>query len=144
MSTGAPKVVRAVPVQGQAVLVQQPQVMVQQPVHLVTGAAQTVIVQQPAGTNGPVMMVQQHYTYLNSGACGRTPVAGTCPLCRQQTVTQVQYEAGGATWGACVGLACVGCWLGCCLIPFCVDDAKDAHHYCTSCQQKIAINSPCN
>ena len=141
MSTGAPKIVTAAPVQTEVVQQQQ---VVMQPVPVVTGAAQTVVVQQPVAGNGQIMMVSTQGMYLSSATCGRIPVAGVCPLCKQQTVTQVHYEPGGATWGACLGLSLVGCWLGCCLIPFCVDDAKDAHHYCSACQQKIAIRSPCN
>jgi hypothetical protein len=34
-------------------------------------------------------------------------------------------------------MALVGCWLGCCLIPFCVDDCKDTTHTCVNCQRVI-------
>ena len=34
-------------------------------------------------------------------------------------------------------LCCVGCDLGCCFIPFCINDLKDANHDCPNCGSRI-------
>ena len=53
-----------------------------------------------------------------------SPTRCKCPNCRQEVVSRVDYEPGGLTW-LISGILCLfGCWLGCCLIPFCVDDCK--------------------
>jgi lipopolysaccharide-induced tumor necrosis factor-alpha factor len=68
-----------------------------------------------------------------------SPVQMQCPQCRAQVVTNVAFKSGTATWliclGVCIFLPC--CDLGCCLIPFCVDAAKDAHHTCPMCNSLV-------
>ena len=56
-----------------------------------------------------------------------------CPICNTSTLTTVTKEPGLATWLTCGGLTLFGCWLGCCLIPFCIDSFKDAVHHCSKC-----------
>ncbi|WP_395241642.1 LITAF-like zinc ribbon domain-containing protein [Salmonella sp. s51933] len=63
-----------------------------------------------------------------------TPVNMTCPHCQATIVTSTAYEPGVLTWLLCGGIALVGCWLGCCLIPFCVTDVQDCRHTCPNCQ----------
>jgi len=69
---------------------------------------------------------------------GHHPVHVVCPHCSTYVQTRVVKNAGLCTWLSCLGLACVGCVYGCCLIPFCVDDCKDSKHYCPSCGALIA------
>ncbi|XP_075263070.1 lipopolysaccharide-induced tumor necrosis factor-alpha factor homolog [Convolutriloba macropyga] len=64
---------------------------------------------------------------------GRRPQMAQCPGCRAQVTTSVEYEVSGATWLICVLLWFVGLGLGCCLIPFCVDDCQKATHRCPNC-----------
>ena len=57
--------------------------------------------------------------------------------CRAQVISRVEYETGTGTWLICVVCCLVGCDLGCCLIPFCVDSMKDATHYCPNCNVSV-------
>ncbi|CAL1529736.1 unnamed protein product [Lymnaea stagnalis] len=66
------------------------------------------------------------------------PVHTNCPHCRAEVVTGTHYEAGTFTWLFCCVLWFVGCGLGCCFIPFCVDGCKDVIHTCPNCRQQIA------
>ena len=54
----------------------------------------------------------------------------TCPTHGTPSHTNMVAEPGLGTWLLCLGLCCIGCDLGCCFIPFCVDDAKDIDHHC--------------
>lgn len=89
-------------------------------------AAQPGLVQ---GTN--VVIVQQPQL-------GFTPTMTTCPHCHQTVQTTVGYTSGGLTWIAAGVLCLMGCWLGCCLIPFCINDCQDACHSCPNCKKIIA------
>ncbi|XP_070617592.1 lipopolysaccharide-induced tumor necrosis factor-alpha factor isoform X2 [Erythrolamprus reginae] len=68
------------------------------------------------------------------------PMQITCPSCRQMIVTRTIYQPGALTWLSCGGLALLGCWLGCCLIPFCVDGMQDVHHFCPSCNAFLGVH----
>nr|XP_022341661.1 cell death-inducing p53-target protein 1 homolog [Crassostrea virginica] len=65
------------------------------------------------------------------------PVHMQCPYCHAEVATSVTYEAGTMTWVICLFLILFGFWLGCCLIPFCIDGCKDCVHTCPNCQQVI-------
>jgi lipopolysaccharide-induced tumor necrosis factor-alpha factor len=54
-----------------------------------------------------------------------------------QGMTSVTYESGLGTWLVCGGICLFGLWAGCCLIPFCINDLKDANHICTNCKKLI-------
>ena len=68
---------------------------------------------------------------------GRAPVKVMCVHCNTETLTNVKFDTGLGTWAICCGTAAFGCWLGCCLIPFCIDDLKDAVHQCGNCQRVV-------
>ena len=36
-------------------------------------------------------------------------------------------------------LCLLGCWLGCCLAPLCLDAHKDAYHRCTKCRKVVGV-----
>ena len=42
----------------------------------------------------------------------------------QARMSQVYFEVGTGTHAICCLLCCCGCDLGCCLIPYCVDDCQ--------------------
>jgi lipopolysaccharide-induced tumor necrosis factor-alpha factor len=86
-------------------------------------AQTTVVVTQPVVVHG--------------AAYRGVPVSVTCPHCRAQVVTAISYTSGLLAWLICLGLVLLGCWLGCCLIPFCIDDLKDATHSCPNCRQVL-------
>ena len=63
---------------------------------------------------------------------GRYSIAMTCPNCRAQIQTAVDYEAGSKTWLWCFVLFLI---TGvCCFLAFLIDSCKDAVHRCPSCQ----------
>uniref|UniRef100_A0A1I8IXZ4 LITAF domain-containing protein n=1 Tax=Macrostomum lignano TaxID=282301 RepID=A0A1I8IXZ4_9PLAT len=64
------------------------------------------------------------------------PVTMTCPHCHASISTQVTMDTGLLPWLICGGLCLFGCWLGCCLIPFCMDGVKDAIHTCPQCRKR--------
>ena len=105
---------------------------------------QAVVVPQQAAVlsvQQPGVVVQPQTVVLTTMPViyGHFPVATRCPHCHADVVTRVEKHSGLMTWLSCGGLACVGCWLGCCLIPFCIDDLKDSHHHCPQCKNLIAV-----
>ena len=57
-----------------------------------------------------------------------SPVNCICHNCHQSVITRIEKRNGLAAWGtagaiAFLGAPC-GCFLGCCLIPLCIDDFK--------------------
>ena len=55
---------------------------------------------------------------------GDVPIRCICPHCHHDIITRIEKRTGLAAWLACGGILLFGCWLGCCLIPFCVDGLK--------------------
>ena len=55
---------------------------------------------------------------------GDLPIQCICPNCRNSIVTRVEKTNGIVPWLVCGGILLFGGWLGCCLIPFCVDGLK--------------------
>ncbi|XP_071100467.1 cell death-inducing p53-target protein 1 homolog [Haliotis cracherodii] len=89
----------------------------------------TVVLQQPGYGIGPVPGSAMRYR--------TAPALIICQHCNATVTTSMTYETGLLTWAA-AGLICLfGCWLGCCLIPFCVDASKDVNHSCPNCQQIV-------
>ena len=68
---------------------------------------------------------------------GKIPARVVCQYCNVPTDTRIQHENGVAVWLSCLGCVVIGCGLGCCLIPFCVDTVKDCHHVCGKCDRVI-------
>ncbi|XP_035671635.1 lipopolysaccharide-induced tumor necrosis factor-alpha factor homolog [Branchiostoma floridae] len=87
----------------------------------------TVVVSQPGAI---VVAGQRQFT-------SHEPVQVTCSTCQQLVQTRVDYEIGLMTWVAMGGLCLIGCDLGCCLIPLCVKQLKDARHSCPNCNTHL-------
>ncbi|KAI3659886.1 hypothetical protein MP638_003386 [Amoeboaphelidium occidentale] len=68
------------------------------------------------------------------------PVNITCPSCNTTITTVTNKKNGLLTWLLSCGLCVFGCWLGCCLIPFCVDDVKDTEHICPRCNRVVMLH----
>nr|ALM25911.1 LPS-induced TNF-alpha factor [Sinohyriopsis schlegelii] len=111
------------PAYGQPAYPQYGQPAQYNPPGVTLGANTTVVVAQPAVT------LIQHFR--------ESPVRMQCPHCRADIVTTTFYETGTLTWVACFVIAVVGFWLGCCLIPFCIDACKDCVHQCPNCRQQL-------
>jgi len=67
----------------------------------------------------------------------RHPQVTFCPRCSKNVVTRVEYKVGTGTFVSGAFIAFVGGTLGCCLIPCCLDDCKDAVHLCSECTQEL-------
>eukprot|EP01117_Protostelium_nocturnum_P009300 TRINITY_DN3331_c0_g1_i1.p1 TRINITY_DN3331_c0_g1~~TRINITY_DN3331_c0_g1_i1.p1 ORF type:complete len:141 (-),score=30.51 TRINITY_DN3331_c0_g1_i1:102-524(-) len=102
----------------------------------------------PNYPQGGYVVQQQTTTYttspppppvMHTGAIfwGEVPQNHVCQFCNANVVTRVNYDSGLLTWLACGGLCLVGCWLGCCFIPFCVDGCKDVVHTCPNCNKLV-------
>ncbi|XP_074654310.1 lipopolysaccharide-induced tumor necrosis factor-alpha factor homolog isoform X1 [Tubulanus polymorphus] len=68
------------------------------------------------------------------------PTNTFCPSCMTTVGTNVEYQIGLLCWLIVGVLIIFGCWLGCCLIPFCVDSCKDAVHRCQNCGRIVGIH----
>ena len=75
--------------------------------------------------------------YAQAVLYGDKPVQCTCPHCNAVIVSRIERKTGLLVWLIFGILLLFGCWLGCCLIPFCVTDIKDVEHYCPQCGMLI-------
>jgi len=92
--------------------------------------------QAPVGPPAGVQPVIQTVV-IQAPRFGRDPVRTTCSNCRQEVTTTTIEETGVMAYVA-AGIICVlGCWCGCCLIPFCMDSMKDVLHTCPNCNAKM-------
>ena len=90
-----------------------------------------------AGQQQTTVVLTQPQNVLVRQTFREVPVRLNCPKCNADIMTATTYEVGMLTWLACGGMCLVGLWLGCCLIPFCVDACKDVVHTCPNCQQMV-------
>ncbi|RUS81057.1 hypothetical protein EGW08_011176 [Elysia chlorotica] len=89
----------------------------------------TVVVAQPmVGAIGGSLM---HYS--------QSPALIVCQHCQATVTTSTDYTTGVMTWLLAGGVCLVGCWLGCCLIPFCIDAGKDVIHTCPNCKRQVGM-----
>ncbi|XP_038676999.1 lipopolysaccharide-induced tumor necrosis factor-alpha factor homolog [Scyliorhinus canicula] len=67
------------------------------------------------------------------------PARTVCPnpSCGYEIMTQLTYKVGLLGWIIFGTMIFVGCWLGCCLIPFFVNGLKDVEHTCPRCSYNI-------
>eukprot|EP01084_Bolivina_argentea_P311611 539422_1 len=115
----------------QVVYAQSPQQQ-QQVVYTQQPQQQVVYVQQQPNTANIVVQ-----TNFRNHSFPSNPTTVMCPNCKQNVQTKVELQNGLATWAVAGGLCLMGCWLGCCCIPFCVEDLKDAYHSCSQCGTHI-------
>ena len=64
---------------------------------------------------------------------GTTPVTSNCYNCGKNITTSLIKKTGAMQWLACI-FVMIGCPLGCCFIPFCIDGWKDITHSCPNCK----------
>ncbi|XP_031218086.1 LITAF domain-containing protein isoform X2 [Mastomys coucha] len=65
------------------------------------------------------------------------PMQTQCPYCGNHIVTVTTPVPGLLTWLLCSGLFVFGCFLGCCLLPFCVHSLMDVTHSCPVCHHEL-------
>ncbi|XP_071814928.1 LITAF domain-containing protein-like [Apostichopus japonicus] len=67
-----------------------------------------------------------------------TPVMIQCPNCQNQVTSTCIYENGLLVWIIVLVLLFVfQLWLGCCLIPLCINAVKDVRHMCPVCKYNL-------
>eukprot|EP01089_Gocevia_fonbrunei_P019779 TRINITY_DN710_c0_g1_i2.p1 TRINITY_DN710_c0_g1~~TRINITY_DN710_c0_g1_i2.p1 ORF type:complete len:121 (-),score=2.72 TRINITY_DN710_c0_g1_i2:62-379(-) len=69
------------------------------------------------------------------------PQNHTCQFCGHTGGTDVHNQVGLLTLLLAGGICFVGCWYGCCLIPFCIPQCKDQVHCCASCHKVVGKHS---
>ncbi|KAM8779908.1 lITAF domain-containing protein [Rhynchonycteris naso] len=70
-------------------------------------------------------------------AASAIPIRCLCPYCGNYIITVTTPVPGVLTWLLCTGIFLLGCSLGCCLIPFCVDNLMDVKHSCPVCHYEL-------
>ncbi|XP_041073686.1 cell death-inducing p53-target protein 1-like [Polyodon spathula] len=66
-----------------------------------------------------------------------SPTPTQCPSCQQFVTTEISRKVGNTVWLLCIMAVMFGCFLGCCLIPFCINAHKDVVHMCPKCRSTI-------
>ncbi|XP_002739639.1 lipopolysaccharide-induced tumor necrosis factor-alpha factor homolog [Saccoglossus kowalevskii] len=61
------------------------------------------------------------------------PVRTICNVCSYEVISRVHYDDGILVWLSAGVICLLGGWLGCFLIPFCIDGLKDCTHFCPNC-----------
>ncbi|XP_057313883.1 cell death-inducing p53-target protein 1 homolog [Hydractinia symbiolongicarpus] len=85
----------------------------------------TIITTQPTVIAGGVLRFSEF------------PMQITCPHCQAQVVTTCNYVDGTAVWVIALLICLFGGWVGCCLIPFCINGLKDVNHICPNCTRMV-------
>ncbi|CBY36136.1 unnamed protein product [Oikopleura dioica] len=98
-------------------------------------------IQQPCFGTAPttVIIQQQGAPTIINQRFGNQPQHCICPHCQHQGVSKTHHESGLGTWLAAGGICLFGCWLGCCLVPFCLNDLQDTVHKCENCRKVIRV-----
>ncbi|XP_046330073.1 lipopolysaccharide-induced tumor necrosis factor-alpha factor homolog [Haliotis rufescens] len=91
----------------------------------------------PSSYGRTTVVVTQPSTMMYSGHMGPNAARVQCPYCHAQVVTSTTHQVGTCTWAAACIICLLGCWAGCCLIPFCVDSTKDVIHQCPNCKNQL-------
>eukprot|EP01029_Cantina_marsupialis_P012548 TRINITY_DN27719_c1_g1_i1.p1 TRINITY_DN27719_c1_g1~~TRINITY_DN27719_c1_g1_i1.p1 ORF type:complete len:119 (-),score=23.88 TRINITY_DN27719_c1_g1_i1:264-620(-) len=81
----------------------------------------------------PMMVVQQAQP---TRANGRYPARIRCPQCGSDVTTSTIVETGTGTWVIAGAMCIFGLW-PCCLLPFCIEGAKDVVHQCPQCSAVV-------
>ncbi len=79
---------------------------------------------------------------ITASTLGEKPVQCICTKCHSLITTRVQQTPGLLAWIFCIIFILFGCWLGCCLIPFCISDIQNNQHYCPNCKALLAEYRP--
>jgi len=94
--------------------------------------------QQPIAFVSPTVTV-----VVDDGKFGPYPKNMKCYHCGEQIATTIDRKAGAITWILCTALCIVGCFCGCCLIPFCASSTQDIMHKCPKCKKFLGAYERC-
>ena len=65
---------------------------------------------------------------------GPEPQVVECPRCKTKITTKTSQSPSIFAYWACLVMAStIVCLLGCCLIPFCMNDCQQTEHFCPQC-----------
>lgn len=119
--------------------------------HAPNGETPYVPSAQPVGQNysinfqpmpQPIPQPILYPQYVVRPLFGKYPQPITCPNCHASALSNVKLETGLATYLA-TGVGCLFCaCLG--LIACCIDDLKDAEHYCSNCGTLVGVRKVVN
>ncbi|KAK8376101.1 hypothetical protein O3P69_008671 [Scylla paramamosain] len=56
-----------------------------------------------------------------------------CPHCHAEVDTTTKTSPSVVAWLSGFIICILGCWMGCCLIPCCMNDCMDVEHSCPHC-----------
>ncbi|KAF0309044.1 Lipopolysaccharide-induced tumor necrosis factor-alpha factor [Amphibalanus amphitrite] len=65
---------------------------------------------------------------------GPNPTHMICPHCHAEIESTVKTSPSTMAWLSGALIALFGCWMGCCLIPCCMDECMDKEHSCPNCK----------
>lgn len=91
----------------------------------------------PQPTSTTTIVTQPTTAVFMNATFGESPVSMVCPHCQTHIITCTTYQDGTLTWLASGALCLLCCWVGCCLIPFCLDGCKDVIHSCPNCHARL-------
>ncbi|XP_063700034.1 lipopolysaccharide-induced tumor necrosis factor-alpha factor homolog [Culicoides brevitarsis] len=91
----------------------------------------TVPVYNPPGAGATPVVTQQIVTQVVT--IGPHSTHMICPSCHADINSKTRSNPGLIAWVSGFLIALFGCWFGCCLIPCCIDECMDTHHYCPNC-----------
>jgi lipopolysaccharide-induced tumor necrosis factor-alpha factor len=86
---------------------------------------------QPLTPQQPVLTAQHIVTTIVP--LGPHSTHTVCPSCGCEINTKTTTSPGVIAWVSGFLIALFGCWLGCCLIPCCIDECMDVSHTCPNC-----------
>lgn len=109
------------------------------PGYTVSGSGSAPPPYQPTASGGTTTttVISQPVVLTNAVQFSDIPVQLRCPNCHRDVTTILDYTAGILTWIIVLVLIMFGMWLGCCLIPLCIDGVKDVNHVCPNCSYTI-------
>ncbi|XP_037088152.1 lipopolysaccharide-induced tumor necrosis factor-alpha factor homolog [Pollicipes pollicipes] len=81
----------------------------------------------------PLQAAPPAQTHLVTVA-GPNPAHMMCPHCHAEIETSVRSSPSTTAWIAGLLIALFGCWMGCCLIPCCMDECMNKEHFCPNCK----------
>ncbi|KAL8624061.1 hypothetical protein ACOMHN_019484 [Nucella lapillus] len=86
-----------------------------------------------------VVVTQPGFGAQPGGLCRyrEVPCLIVCQYCSATVNTATCYSVGTFTFIIAGVILLLGFWLGCCLIPFCIDGCKDVIHSCPNCHQNV-------
>lgn len=60
-----------------------------------------------------------------------------CETCQKNVTSKVSTTPKPLAWATGIFLCLIGCDLGCCLIPCCIEDCMYTNHSCPECRQEL-------